>query len=58
MPGIISGTNKIKKRYKKLVAPKYLALQQNIIEKIKNINNTAECSQNTYIKRPNSIVIS
>ncbi len=38
MPGIILGTNKISKKYHKLVASDYLKLQQKIIDKIKSIN--------------------
>jgi hypothetical protein len=44
MPSIVLGTDKISKKYQKLVTPMYLALQQNILEKIKNMRKSTECS--------------
>ena len=44
MPSIIPGTNKMNQKYQELVTPKYLALQQNILEKIKNMRKATECS--------------
>jgi len=45
MPDIVLGTDKINKKYQKLVASKYLTLQQNILDRIKSMRNTTECDK-------------
>ena len=45
MPSIILGTNKISKKYQKLIESDYLVLQQKILNRVKNGNNAAKSTK-------------
>jgi hypothetical protein len=45
MPGIILGTKKTNKKYQQLVTPAYTVLQQNILDKVRILENEKKATK-------------